>query len=335
LLGGIQCKCKDGNLSKNLTESDVEDEVQKAKNFKPKLSKFIIATTAPKDAKIEEFARKITEDHAKGGLFSVHIMGWDDIKERLDDFPDVRDKYYSQKYNNLKEIKEKEDDTCFKREIAGEIIEKVIKPLRVCARYIKPYFKNGEYIIDLENRAINLNFKFDGYEFIPICEKSNKLRLKDENLVLTYKRDEILNKNIPQIIVLIENYKDHFIKLKTAIENLNTSNVPTFFESDIAIIIENESKKRDLAEDERKEEFLFKLYATVITGKEKFSGHDWATTLKGEKSKEVLEIIKKDPYSNETFKKIESLKNKIIFDIDELINELNNLDEELQNAYCL
>jgi hypothetical protein len=107
LLGGIQCKCKDGNLSKNLTESDVEDEVQKAKNFKPKLSKLIIATTAPKDAKIEEFARKITEDHAKDGLFSVHIMGWDDIKECLEDFPNVRDKYYSQNYNNLKEIKKK------------------------------------------------------------------------------------------------------------------------------------------------------------------------------------------------------------------------------------
>lgn len=106
LLGGIQCKCKDGILSKSLTESDVKEEVERAKNFEPKLSQFIIATTAPKDAKIEEYARKITEDHVKKGLFSVHIMGWEDIKERLDDFPRVRDKYYPQRNNDLKDIDE-------------------------------------------------------------------------------------------------------------------------------------------------------------------------------------------------------------------------------------
>ena len=335
LWSGIQCKCKNNDLNRNLTESEVYNEVQKAKKSLPKLSEFIIATTGPKDARIEEFARKITHEHLKEGLFSVDIWGWDDIKEYLDNFPSIRSKYYPEININLDDIKRKENDNHFKRENAGKIIEKVIRPLRNCAKYIKPYFKNGDYILNLENKAINLNLKFNGYEFIQICEESNRFRLKDENLVFTYKKDEILNRSISRIISYLDNYREHFIALKTAIETLNTSNVPTSFESDIAVLIENESKKYDLAEDERKEEFLFKLYATVVTGKGTFSGHDWATTLKKTKSKEVLKIIKKDPYSNETFTKIEYLNNEIILNIDELINELNNLDEELQNAYCL
>jgi hypothetical protein len=232
-------------------------------------------------------------------------------------------------------IENSEDENHFKRENAEKIIEKVVRPLRDCAKYIKPYFENGDYILNLENKTVSLNLKFDGYEFFQICEKSNRFCLKDENLVFTYKRDEILNRSMSRIISHLDNYREHFIALKTAIENLNTSNVPISFESDIAVLIENESKKHALAEDERKEEFLFKLYATVVTGKDAFSGHDWATTLKKTKSKEVLEIIKKDPYSNETFTKIECLKNEIILNIDKLINELNSLDEELQNAYCL
>ncbi len=232
-------------------------------------------------------------------------------------------------------IENSEDENHFKRENAEKIIEKVVRPLRDCAKYIKPYFENGDYILNLENKTVSLNLKFDGYEFFQICEKSNRFCLKDENLVFTYKRDEILNRSMSRIISHLDNYREHFIALKTAIENLNTSNVPISFESDIAVLIENESKKYALAEDERKEEFLFKLYATVVTGKDAFSGHDWATTLKKTKSKEVLEIIKKDPYSNETFTKIEYLKNEIILNIDKLINELNSLDEELQNAYCL
>jgi hypothetical protein len=228
-----------------------------------------------------------------------------------------------------------EDERRYKRENAGKIVETVIRPLRDCAKSIKPKYENGEYINDLENRSIKLDFKFDGYEFIRICEESNRFRLKDDVLVLIYKRDEILNKNMPQIIKYLNSYKEHFIALRTAVKSLNTSNIPTFFEREIAALIKNPYKITASIEDERKEEFLFKLYATVITGKESFSGHVWATTLKDEKSMEILEIIEKDPYSKQTFNKIESLKIEIVSNIDKLIKELDNLDEELQNAHCL
>ncbi len=91
---GIQCKGKDNYTGQLLTEKEVEDEVDKAKFFQPELSQFIIATTGPKDTKIEKLARKITEKHTKNGLFSVHIWGWDDILLCLADFPEVIEKHY-------------------------------------------------------------------------------------------------------------------------------------------------------------------------------------------------------------------------------------------------
>jgi hypothetical protein len=242
-LCGVQCKCKNNDLNKNLTESEVEEEVQKAKNFVPKLSEFIIATTGPKDAKVEEFARKITDDHLKNGLFSVHISGWNDIKERLDDFPNVRDKHYWQTSTFSNEIKETGNEINFKREKLREINEKLIDPLLKCV-------------------------------------------------------------------------------------------IPGSFENDIAVLIENPYRKEQFITDNRKREFLFKLYAAAIIGNS-FNGHPWATELRKPKSEEILDIIKKDPYSNEVLIRINSLKNETILDLKELSDELISLYGEWQNNYHL
>ncbi len=72
----------------------METEVEKAKSFRPELSEFIIATSGPKDARIEQLARKITAMHLREGLFSVNIFGWEDIVARLDDFPALIDKHF-------------------------------------------------------------------------------------------------------------------------------------------------------------------------------------------------------------------------------------------------
>ncbi len=56
-------KGKDGNYGREVTEKELRAEVKKASNFMPTLSEFIIATTAPDDAKIQEVARTITEEN--------------------------------------------------------------------------------------------------------------------------------------------------------------------------------------------------------------------------------------------------------------------------------
>lgn len=93
---GIQCKGKDNYSEKILTKEELENEVEKAKSFEPPISEFIFTTTGPKDQKIEKLARKITNAHLYKNLFSVDVWGWEDIVNKLAEFPELIRKHYSQ-----------------------------------------------------------------------------------------------------------------------------------------------------------------------------------------------------------------------------------------------
>ena len=82
---GIQCKGKDEYSNKQLTEQEIIDEIEKAKGFKPSLKKLYFATTANKDAVIEEFVRIKNLDNIKQGLFEVHLFSWEDIADLIEE----------------------------------------------------------------------------------------------------------------------------------------------------------------------------------------------------------------------------------------------------------
>ena len=84
---GIQCKWK--SIGKMFTEQDIQDEVEKAKNFERPLSEYYILTTAEKDGKLEKLAREITDQHLKQGLFEVSIWGWGHIQLKIQDYQDL------------------------------------------------------------------------------------------------------------------------------------------------------------------------------------------------------------------------------------------------------
>jgi tetratricopeptide (TPR) repeat protein len=92
---GVQCKNKDLRLRARLTVKELRQEVHKAKSFVPPLTQFIIATTAPRDARIQEEARRITDRHQKSGLFSVHVYAWDDVQDLMTRHEPVARRYYS------------------------------------------------------------------------------------------------------------------------------------------------------------------------------------------------------------------------------------------------
>lgn len=73
---GVQCKVRSNG---NLTESDITGDVQKAKDFNPRLSELVFATTARRDEKIQEIARTVTSQNQEAGLFGVYVVSWDDI----------------------------------------------------------------------------------------------------------------------------------------------------------------------------------------------------------------------------------------------------------------
>lgn len=273
-------------------------------------------------------------------MFSVQISAWNDIKERLDDFPNVRNKYYWQTSTFSNEIKETDKEINFKREKLREINKELINPLLTRSDEIKSSLENGDYI-DFESNFTEIEIKLDEKcrldvkGLINICVEKGMLRSDNGNLNLVYTQDKFLNSRIQQIITCLNNYKNHFSELRSTIENLRSSNIPSSFENDIAVLIKDPDRKDQFVMDNRKKEFLFKLYSGAIIGNSLSVGHPWAIELRNNKLEELLDIIKKDPYSNEVLIRINSLRNATILDLKELSDELTSLYGEWQNNYHL
>lgn len=91
---GVQCKGKDVRYGSQVTEAELKAEVKKAKKFNPRIKAFVLATTAPNDASIQEVARKLTEAHKKTNLFSVEVVSWDEIQRHLAKYPKILDVHF-------------------------------------------------------------------------------------------------------------------------------------------------------------------------------------------------------------------------------------------------
>lgn len=81
---GIQCKGKDDYTNAQLTESEIDIEIEKALSFEPELRMLVFATTANKDVKIEGYIRKKDVENRSKGLFAVDIASWEDIVDQLE-----------------------------------------------------------------------------------------------------------------------------------------------------------------------------------------------------------------------------------------------------------
>jgi hypothetical protein len=76
----IQCKVRSGGA---LSTTDVLKDVESAKKFNPSLAELVFATTARRDAGLQEYARALTDKNLADGYFSVSISSWDDIREEI------------------------------------------------------------------------------------------------------------------------------------------------------------------------------------------------------------------------------------------------------------
>jgi len=91
---GIQCKLKDELAADpHLRRAAFRKEVEAARtNFKPRLSEFILATTAADDADLQAYARELTELYEAEGL-EVYVYGWTQLRSLIGEYPSVRELY--------------------------------------------------------------------------------------------------------------------------------------------------------------------------------------------------------------------------------------------------
>lgn len=91
-----QCKQRRQWPPTKLTTADVDDTVEKAKSFTPKLAKLFIVTTAENDKAVTDHAEAINARHKELGLFGVHVYGWSELQRRFHNYPDLLEKHFNE-----------------------------------------------------------------------------------------------------------------------------------------------------------------------------------------------------------------------------------------------
>ncbi len=80
---GIQCKGKEQSYGALATEAEFKAELEKAERFTPTLTRWIFATTAPSDAKLQQVCRRIADERRSAGKFDVDLLSWDDLQQLI------------------------------------------------------------------------------------------------------------------------------------------------------------------------------------------------------------------------------------------------------------
>lgn len=122
-LEGVQCKVRRLNRGARLTERQVLDEVGKARGFPQELSVFTIATTAPRDAALQQLALRITDEQREIGSFSVGFAFWEDISDRLRRAPEVFARHYP-----LPSLEDPAEDSWLATLLAARTVEIKLRP---------------------------------------------------------------------------------------------------------------------------------------------------------------------------------------------------------------
>lgn len=179
---GIQCKDKDGRLGSHLTKSELESESNKARNFKPLLESFTMATTSSRDQNIQEFYRKLNEQNKF--QFDVNVWFWDDIESEIEYRPSILQHFYpslmglQEQKNQIKlnRYSTKDHlDAFFTRPVLKDTLSKkfksYIRPLILeFAENVYEHGNGTEFQIEIKNQKIILID--NGCEFNPF-EKLN------------------------------------------------------------------------------------------------------------------------------------------------------------------
>lgn len=81
-------------------------EVAKAEKCYPKLDRWRFATTALVDGALQKAARELSVARRAEGLFSVDVLGWEDIQARMINAPDIIADFHPEHADHLPEVVE-------------------------------------------------------------------------------------------------------------------------------------------------------------------------------------------------------------------------------------
>lgn len=160
---GIQCKGKSSYTSSQLTTKEIDIEVERARNFKPALEVFVIASTCNKDVNIEEYVRLLNKNQSVENQFEILLYCWEDISDEILKRKNVLDFYLNSSGSSR-----------------GYDITILINGSDSDTIDLKPQYKRGLKIDELET-AVQHNPRFSTNNVFPLLGDYNA-GIKKNNL---------------------------------------------------------------------------------------------------------------------------------------------------------
>ena len=224
---GIQCKGKNNDyFDTKLTKKEIDEEIEKAKKFSPKLEVFIIASTQSKDVEIEQYVRERDVESRNLKSFEIILFCWEDIVDLIEENRET-----SNWYLGINNYRDKYD--------------------------VQVSFNTGESEILVKPKFLK---KITRYRVNKINIPTNDYRLVLPKIPTMFESSEI-NKSWCELELTVKNtgnvvLEDWYLKLKLE----NPKKISDGF--NVSILLSNEIKKmmydnRTLFEDKKNNSFLF------------------------------------------------------------------------------
>lgn len=221
------------------------------------------------------------------------------------------------------------------REKAKEIDEKVMEPLIILLKKSKEYTESDNYIVLEKNRAISV---LDEKCFVDFLINSGVFKLEDEDIRVVYKKDKIFNRHAIKIAQYLKDYLVEVNLLKEIIENLPAEDVPSNLEQKVRELIKDEFGNDCLDTGDRREEFVFVLFAvSVCNSKNSYQngGRVCVKEIIERRFQDLQNIVKDDPNAYELLLKVADIQTNIIFIISNVLKEIERLQEDWQNKLII
>lgn len=254
---GIQCKGKNDYSNSTLTCEEIDEEIEKAKSFKPRLKQLIFATTANKDVKIEEYVRCKNIENIENDLFEVDIFSWEDIVAKIEDNRNVWNWYVNNcMYNDVCDVK-----VSF---LEGDLV--TINP-----KYMKKHILYQQTMLPANSFLTNIQIPTLFAEPKVYDGRWCDISIKVENIGSTTIEDYVLKVRFGSIIQDVKN-DVHFCNnyminavVRESINQRELDNQEVFYSNEYSNGLECRPKKTVLVERDTKT-FNISILPTIMEG---------------------------------------------------------------------
>ena len=222
------------------------------------------------------------------------------------------------------------------REKAKEIDTDLMDNLKIISNKIETSINDKNYI-SFNSAKTSATLDLDKYEYANLLDNSGIFRVKDNKIILSYKKDRILKKHARVLIQDIEKYQSNISNLKDIINGFNESNIPKDYEEKLVDLLNTEFGAQNFSAQIKNNKSSFILYVIAISGSEKSyeSGKTYEVNIIKNRYDDLQNIVRNNPKCKNTFLEIETNLNNMLCSLKNIRNEIEDLHDEWQNKYIV